>query len=94
LAKRTGVTDEQIARLLDFEDGPFEDGEKAALRYSLQVTRDANQVSDELFRDLARHFDEGQIVEITCVAGLFAYLNRFNEALHTEPTRPGEGVDT
>ena len=94
LAKRTGVTEEQIAQLLDFENGPFEEREKAALRYSLQVTRDANGVSEELFRDLARHFDEGEIVEITCVAGLFAYFNRFNEALHTEPTQPGEGVDT
>jgi uncharacterized peroxidase-related enzyme len=93
-AKRTGATDEQIGRLLDFESGPFDEKEKAALRYGLQVTRDANGVSDELFADLARHFDEGEIVEMTCVLGFFAYFNRFNEALRTDPTQPGEGVDT
>ncbi|HEY3172539.1 MAG TPA: carboxymuconolactone decarboxylase family protein [Thermoanaerobaculia bacterium] len=94
LAMRTGATPEQIAALLDFENGPFEEREKAALRYAIQVTRDANAVSEELYATLARHFDEGEIVEITCVAGLFAYLNRFNEALRVDPTQPGEGVDS
>jgi uncharacterized peroxidase-related enzyme len=94
LAKRMGTTEEQIAALLDFESGPFDEKEKAALRFGLQVTRDANRVSDELFADLERHFDEGEIVEITCVIGLLAYFNRFNEALRTEPTEPGEGVDS
>ena len=94
LAKRTGATEEQIATLLDFEDGPFDEKEKAALRYGLQVTRDASGVSPELFAELKRHFDEGEIVEMTCVIGLFAYFNRFNQALRMEPTQPGEGVDS
>ncbi len=58
------------------------------------MTRDASAVSDETFADLRRHFDEGEVVEIACVVGLFAYFNRFNEALKTEPTGPGEGLDT
>lgn len=58
------------------------------------MTRDARAVSDETFSELARHFDEGEIVEIACVVGLFNYFNRFNDALRTEPTKPGEGVDT
>ncbi len=94
MAKRTGVTQEQLEALIDFESGPFDESEKAALRYGLQVTRDANAVSDELFADLSRHFDEGEIVEITCVVGIFAYFNRFNEALRVPPTQPGEGVDS
>jgi alkylhydroperoxidase family enzyme len=87
LAERTGATREQVARLLDFENGPFGDAEKAALRYGRRVTRDAS-VSDEVFAELRRHFDEGEIVEITCVLGIFAYFNRFNEALRVEPERP------
>ncbi len=77
---------------MTFENGPFDEREKAALRFGLQMTRDANRVSDEVFAELRRQFDEGEVVEIACVVGLFAYFNRFNEALRMEPTRPGEGV--
>ena len=58
------------------------------------MTRDANGVPDAVFDGLRDHFEEGEVVEIACVVGLFAYLNRFNEALQVEPTRPGEGTDT
>ncbi|HXM79945.1 MAG TPA: hypothetical protein VOA00_11985 [Thermoanaerobaculia bacterium] len=58
------------------------------------MTRDANRVSDETFAQLRRHFDEGEAVEVACVVGLFAYFNRFNEALRMEPTGAGEGVDS
>ena len=94
LAERLGVTREQIADLLDAERGPFDEREKAALRFGLEMTRHADQVSDEVFARLREHFDEAEIVEIACVVGLFAYFNRFNEALKVEPTRPGEGTDT
>jgi alkylhydroperoxidase family enzyme len=91
LAERTGATKERIAALLDFEAGPFNDAEKAALRYGRRVTRDAS-VSDEVFAELRRHFDEGEIVEITCVLGLFTYFNRFKEALRVETAAPGEAT--
>jgi alkylhydroperoxidase family enzyme len=92
LALRTGATREQIASLLDFENGPLGDAEKAALRYGRRVTRDG-AVSDDVFADLRRHFDEGEIVEITCVLGLFTYFNRFEEALRVETATTGEGRD-
>lgn len=94
LAERTGATKEQIARLRDFENGPFDEKEKAALRFGLQMTRDANGVSDAVFGALAEHFDEGERVEIAAVVGLFAYFNRFNNAFGLAPTKPGEGVDS
>jgi uncharacterized peroxidase-related enzyme len=94
LAGRLGVSREQLASLLDFERGPFSDKEKAALRFGLGMTLDANRVSDEVFADLRRYFEEGEIVEIACVVGVFAYFNRLNEALRTDPTRPGDGLDT
>ena len=94
LAEKTGSSKEQIARLRDFEDGPFTEKEKAALRFGLQMTREPTRVSDATFAALRRHFDEGEIVEIAAVVGLFNYFNRFNEALGMEPTRPGEGVES
>jgi uncharacterized peroxidase-related enzyme len=94
LAQRVGVTPEQLAALLDFESGPFEAREKAALRFGIEMTRRASALSDAVFAELRRFFDEGEIVEIACVVGLLNYFNRFNEALRVEPTRPGEGLDT
>lgn len=78
--------------LLDFENGPFTDAEKAALAYAEQLTLDAHGVGDVLFARLRAHYDEGQIVEISAMAGLFNYFNRVNDALQMEPTRPGEGL--
>jgi AhpD family alkylhydroperoxidase len=92
LAERTGATREEIASLLDFENGPLGDAEKAALRYGRRVTRNG-PVSDDVFAELRRHFDEGEIVEITCVLGIFAYFNRFNEALRVEIESAGEETD-
>lgn len=49
-------------------------------------------MSDALFARLRAHYDEGEIVEISAMAGIFNYFNRVNDALRMEPTRPGEGL--
>jgi alkylhydroperoxidase family enzyme len=56
------------------------------------MTVDAHGVTDALFERLRASYDEGEIVEISAMAGLFNYFNRVNDALHMEPTRPGEGL--
>ena len=78
--------------LLDFENGPFTGAEKAALAYAKQLTLDARALDDDLFARLRKHYDEGEIVEISAMAGLFNYFNRVNDALRMEPTKPGEGL--
>ena len=78
--------------MLDFESGPFTEAEKAALAYARQMTLDAHGVDDALFDRLRKHYDDGEIVEISAMAGLFNYFNRVNDALHMEPTKPGEGL--
>ena len=78
--------------LLDFENGPFDEKEKAALAYAKQLTIDAHSVDDAMFERLRQHYDEGEIVEISAMAGLFNYFNRVNDALQMEPTKPGEGL--
>ena len=92
LSERHGATGEQMEALLDFENGPFEEKEKAALAYAKQLTLDANRVDDALFDRLRQHYDEGEVVEISAMAGLFNYFNRVNNALQMEPTKPGEGL--
>jgi len=78
--------------LTDFENGPFTDAEKAALAYAKQLTLDAHAIDEAMFARLKQHYDEGEIVEISAMAGLFNYFNRVNDALLTEPTKPGEGL--
>ena len=78
--------------LLDFENGPFNEAEKAALAWARQLTVDAHSIDAALFARMQKHYDEGEIVEISAMAGLFNYFNRVNDALHMEPTKSGEGL--
>ena len=64
----------------------FEPAWRAALRYADAMTADSD-VPDDLYAALAAAWDEGQIIEITQVIGLFAYFNRFNNALRVEITK-------
>jgi alkylhydroperoxidase family enzyme len=53
------------------------------------MTTDARGVDEELWAELRSHYDEGEIIEMAAVIGLFNYFNRFNDALRVEITRPG-----
>ncbi len=61
--------------------------ERIAFEFALAMTRDPEGISDEFFLALRKHYDEGSIVEIAAVVGLFNYFNRFNEALRVPVTR-------
>jgi alkylhydroperoxidase family enzyme len=88
LARRHGYTDDQIDKLADFRSrDDFTDGEKVALELAERVTRDPQEVNDDFWAELRRHFDEGEIVELLAAIGLFNYFNRFNDALRMEPTK-------
>jgi alkylhydroperoxidase family enzyme len=77
---------------MEFEEGPFDEKERAALAYAKQLTLDAHRIDAALFARLRAQYDEGEIVEISAMAGLFNYFNRVNDALEMEPTKPGEGL--
>jgi alkylhydroperoxidase family enzyme len=65
----------------------FDARERAALVFSAAMTRDPHSIDDAHWAELRAQFDEGDIVEIAAVTGLFNYFNRFNDALRVEPTR-------
>ena len=65
----------------------FAEKEKVALRLTERVTLDAHRVDDQLWNELRKHYDEGEIVELLSAIGLFNYFNRFNDALLMEPTK-------
>lgn len=67
----------------------FTPAERAALSLAERMTTDARGVDEELWAELRSHYDEGEIIEMAAVIGLFNYFNRFNDALRVEITRPG-----
>jgi alkylhydroperoxidase family enzyme len=90
LARRLGGTDEQIAAVRTDGQGGlgiFEPAWLAAFRYADAMTVSGHAVTDALYGELARHWSSPEIVEITMVVGLFAYFNRFNDALRVEVTK-------
>ncbi len=90
-AHERGVPDEKIAAIWDFERSPlYDDAERAALRFARDASLVPNEVTPAHFDELRRHWDDGQIVEMLAVVGLFGFLNRWNDTMATrledEPT--------
>lgn len=90
MARRLGATEEMLAAVR--ADAPvagagLAPGWLAALAYADAMAQVGGAVTDAEFAELARHWDEGEIVEISMVIGLFSYFNRFTTALCIEVTR-------
>ena len=52
----------------------------------------AANVSDRLFEDLRKHFDEKQLVELTAVVAFENYLARFNRGFDVQASGFSEGA--
>lgn len=83
MARRLGWTDDQIDSVHQ-PDGGFTSAERAALRFTELMTLDPHGVTDSVFEELKDHYNEGEIVEVAAVVGLYNYFNRFAEALNME----------
>jgi len=68
--------------------------ERVALDFAIAAASQPNDVTDELFEKMKRHWSEGQIVEIAATVALFGFLNRWNDTMATpleeEPIEVGE----
>jgi alkylhydroperoxidase family enzyme len=89
LAKQLGASEALLDAMyhIDQHEELFTPAERAALAFAERMTTDAHGVSEDIWIDLHQHFDDGQVIEIAAVIGLFNYFNRFNDALHVEVTR-------
>ena len=88
MARRLGWREEQVKDLANFRKrSDFTEAEKAALELAERATRDSNSVDDVFWNELRKYFEEGEIIELLAAIGLFNYFNRFNNALHMEPTK-------
>jgi len=84
-ARERGVADEKIAEIWNFEGSDlYDEAERAALRFARDASLLPNEVTPHHFRDLREHWDDGQIVEMLAVVGLFGFLNRWNDTMATQ----------
>lgn len=84
-ARMRGVDEEKIAEIWNFETSRLYSGaERAALRFARDASLAPNQVTPGHFEELRRYWDDGEIVEILAVVGLFGFLNRWNDSMATD----------
>jgi alkylhydroperoxidase family enzyme len=69
----------------DYLENPlFTPKERAALRYTEEMTLGSVDVPDEVFDELKRHFNTEEIVDLTAIVAMENMRARFNRALQVE----------
>lgn len=64
MARQHGLTEERIAESEDFENRPFTPREKAALRFSGQLTVNYRKVDDSIWEPFREHFTPREMSQI------------------------------
>jgi alkylhydroperoxidase family enzyme len=84
-ALKEGLTPDQVAALSNWQASHlFSDRQRALLAYTDAMTRDID-VTDNVFREVRKHFSERQTVELTMLIGAYNMLTRFLKALNVDP---------
>jgi AhpD family alkylhydroperoxidase len=85
-AKKAGETDERLYAVAAWRDTPyFTDAERAALALTEAVTRLADRsdaVTDDVWNEAAKHFDEKALAALLLSIGLTNLFNRMNVPTH------------
>ena len=94
-ALRFGVDEAKLAAVWEYRASPlYTEAERVALDFALAAAAQPNDVTDEMFAGLRKHWNDGQVVEIVAVISLFGFLNRWNDTMATpleeEPIHVGE----
>ena len=93
MGRKAGLTDAKLHALANFEDSPeLSDLEKLVLHYSVGMTVTPVEVSDELFAELQKHFNDRQLVELTSAIAWENYRARFDHAFGAEAEGFSEGA--
>ena len=88
LARQIGVSEDLLDALYhrDEHQDVFTERELVALRFAEIMTTSARDVDEELWDELQLHFDDGELVELATVIGLFNFFNRFADAFQLYPS--------
>jgi AhpD family alkylhydroperoxidase len=83
-ARKSGVSEERLSAVAAWRSTPyFSDAERAALALAEAVTRlsdRADPISDEVWNEAARHYDERALATLLLSIGLTNLYNRLNVA--------------
>jgi len=90
-----GVNEARVAAVWEYRTSPlYTEAERVALDFALAASAVPNDVTDEMFAQMRKHWTEEQIVEIVGTIAVFGFLNRWNDTMATpleaEPNEVGE----
>jgi len=78
-----GITEEEIRAMETEQYQDFSEPERAAIQYARDLTAEAS--GDASGEALYKNFNDEQVVEITLVAAMANFTNRFNNGLGVQP---------
>jgi len=81
--RKAGISEDEMRALESEQDAGFSASEWAAIAYARELTRKAD--APETRAALNEHFNDEQIVELTLVAAMANFTNRFNNGLDLQP---------
>ena len=83
--RKAGVSEDEMRALQGEQDDGFSPPERAVIAYARELTRTAD--AEKSRAALNEHFNDEQIVEITLVAAMANFTNRFNNGLDLLPEK-------
>jgi AhpD family alkylhydroperoxidase len=88
-AAQKGMSNEKLLAVAAwYESELFDDAERAALALTEAATRLADRpgaVTDEIWAEAAKHYDERQLTALVLMVGVSNFFNRINTTLRTPP---------
>jgi uncharacterized peroxidase-related enzyme len=81
--RKAGITEDEMRALQTEQDHGFSAPERAAIAYARELTQTA--AADDTREELFQHFTDEQVVELTLVAAMANFTNRFNNGLSILP---------
>ena len=85
-ARKKGASDQQIAAVKDFENGPYTEKEKMGFRLADRLHRGAREVDEAFYGELRKVFSENEVIELFLTAAAFEMFPRFIDGLHIPVT--------
>ena len=85
VSRKRGIPDDKLQAIDRYADHPgFSPRERAALAYAEMVTISPNDIGEEQFTELRRHFTDREVVELTLQAAFENFRARANRSLRIE----------
>jgi alkylhydroperoxidase family enzyme len=80
LGRSIGITDDQLRHLVDEDppEGLYDDRDAVLIRYA-RTLAGREHIDDALYRDLAVHFSDEEIIEICYLVGVQTLVTFFNK---------------